>query len=90
MADKKNSRTAVRFSVPTFKTGSFFESLCFIDSDLEVIDIYRDVLHTRLIVHLVFLPSLSWEQCHESFRRYCDNLDFDIDDVRESDIDPES
>lgn len=89
MADKI-SRTAVRFCVPFSKEVSFYDSLDHICSDLEVIDIYRDELHTSLIVHLVFRPSLSWEQCHESFRCFYDYTDMIFEDVRVSDIDPES
>lgn len=90
MTDKKNSRTAVRFSVPFSKEQCLYHSLDFINSYLETIDIYRDVLHTCLIVHLVFLPSLSCEQCQESYRHFYDCTDIIFEDVHESYTDQES
>lgn len=90
MAVKKNSRIAVRFSVPFSKEQCLYHSLDFINTDFETIDIYRDVLHTRIIVHLVFLPSLSWEQCQESYRRIFDCTDLIFEDVHESEFDFES
>lgn len=90
MADNRNSRIAVRFSVPFSKEQCIYHSLDFISTDLEIIDIYRDVLHTRIIVHLFFLPSLSWEQCQESYRRFYDYTDKIFEDVHESESDSES
>lgn len=90
MADKSNLRTVVRFTVPFSKEVAFYRSLVFINTDLETIDVYRDVLHTRVIVHLAFLPSLSREQCQESYRRFYDYTDIFFEDVCESDSDSES
>lgn len=78
------------FTVPFSKTRSFYDALRLIEFDLQVIHTFRDDLHAYLIVSLHYRPSLSWEECKESFRVFRDHLDFDIDNVHESDTDQKS